>query len=92
MTAEGGRGPLDLLLELELPVVVRFGTTRMPLGEVMQLDAGSVIDFDGASENALEVLVSNRVVARGEAVLVEGAYGVRITEVLSDATGLRAES
>lgn len=85
-------GPLDLLIDLELPVLVRFGRTRMRLGELAQLNAGSVIEFDRASENLVEVMVNDRVVARGEAVIVEGNYGVRITEVLSGSGRLPLES
>jgi flagellar motor switch protein FliN/FliY len=82
---------MDLVLDLELPVTVRFGTTRMRLGELSQLAAGSLIEFDRASENAVEVLVNDRVVARGEAVIVHGNYGIRITQVLADAASLDGE-
>jgi flagellar motor switch protein FliN len=79
---------LDLLMGLELPVVVRFGAARMRLSEVAQLKSGSTIALERASETAVEILVNDRVVARGEAVVVEGNYGVRITEVLSGADRL----
>ena len=76
-------GNLDVLLDFELPVLVRFGKTRLRLRELMELGAGSMIEFEHASENTVEVLVNDRVVARGEAVIVEGNYGVRITEVVT---------
>jgi len=77
------RSALDLLLEVELPVTVRFGRTRMTLSEVMELNRGSAIDFGQNAEEPVEIMVNGRVVARGEAVMVQGNYGVRITQIES---------
>jgi flagellar motor switch protein FliN/FliY len=77
----GNGGALDLLLDMELPLTVRFGSARMPLSEILKLTAGSLIDLDRASENAVELLVNGKAIARGAAVTVRGNYGIRITEV-----------
>ena len=74
---------LDLLLDIELPVTLRFGRTQMTLQEVIDLNTGSVIDFGQAANQAVEVMVNDRVVARGEAVMVQGNYAVRIAEIES---------
>jgi len=74
---------LDVLLDIELPVTVRLGTTQMTFGEVMGLNTGSLVEFGRASEEPVDVLVNGRLVARGEIVMVQGNYGVRITEVSS---------
>ena len=74
---------LDLLLDIELPVTLRFGRTQMTLNEVMDLNRGSVIDFGQSAEEPVEVMVNGRVVARGEAVMVQGNYGVRISQIES---------
>ena len=74
-------GTMDLLMDMELPVMVRFGSTRMPLRDLLKLTAGSVIEFNRSPEDAIEVLVNGRVVARGAAIVVEGNYGVRISEI-----------
>lgn len=74
---------LDLLLDIELPVTLRFGRTQMTLHEVIDLNPGSVIDFGQSVEEPVEVLVNGRVVARGDAVMVQGNYGVRISEIES---------
>jgi len=74
---------LDVLLDIELPVTIRFGSVEMTLGDVMGLDAGSLVEFDRAPEEPVEVLVNGRVVARGEMVMVQGNYGVRIAEISS---------
>jgi flagellar motor switch protein FliN/FliY len=74
---------LDVLLDIELPVTVRVGSAQMTFGDVMGLNAGSLVEFGRATEDPVEVLVNDRVVARGEMVLVQGNYGVRITEISS---------
>jgi flagellar motor switch protein FliN/FliY len=74
---------LDLLLDIELPVTLRFGRRQMTLSEVMDLNRGSVIDFGQSAEEPVEVMVNGRVVARGEAVMVQGNYGVRISQIES---------
>jgi flagellar motor switch protein FliN/FliY len=74
-------GTMDLLMDMELPVMVRFGSTRMVLRDLLKLTAGSIVEFNRSPENAVEVLVNGRIVARGSAIVVEGNYGVRISEI-----------
>jgi flagellar motor switch protein FliN/FliY len=72
---------LDILLDIELPVTLRFGRRQMTLDEVLRLDTGSIVEFERGVEDPVEVLVNDRVVARGEAITVHGHYGVRILEI-----------
>ena len=81
---------LELLMDIELPVTLRFGRTQMSLNDVMDLNTGSVIDFGQGAEEPVEVLVNGRVVARGEAVMVQGNYGVRISQIESKRDRLEA--
>jgi flagellar motor switch protein FliN/FliY len=74
---------LEVLKDIELPVTLRFGTTRMTLQDLTGLNTGSVIEFDGGLHDPVEVLVNGRVIARGEAVIVQDSYGVRISEIAS---------
>jgi flagellar motor switch protein FliN len=74
---------LDVLLDIELPLTVRLGSAQMTFGEVMGLNAGSLVEFGRAAEEPVDVLVNGRLVARGEIVMVQGNYGVRITEISS---------
>jgi flagellar motor switch protein FliN len=74
-------GTMDLLMDMELPVMVRFGSTRMLLRDLLKLTAGSIVEFNRAPENPVEVLVNGRIVARGSAIVVEGNYGVLISEI-----------
>ena len=85
-------GTLELLMDMELPVLVRFGRTRMPLSQLMSMTAGSVIEFGPTPENAVELVVNGRVVARGVAVAVQGNYGVRISEIVAARENLEAVS
>ncbi len=66
-----------------MDVTVRFGLTEMPLREVARFGVGSMIELNRAVDEPVELLVNNFPFARGEVVVVEGYYGVRITEVES---------
>lgn len=74
---------LDLLMDVELPVSVSFGRTRVRMQEILKLITGSIIELDRTIAEPVEVIVNNCVVARGEVVVVDGNYGVRINEVMS---------
>lgn len=74
---------LDVLLDVELPVTIRLGSAQRTFGDVLAWNSGSLVEFDRAPEEPVEVLVNGRVVARGEMVTVQGNYGVRITEISS---------
>ncbi len=74
---------LELLLEVELPATLRFGQKQMRLSEIMQLAAGAVIDLDREVNEPIELLVDGHLIARGEAVIVDGNYGLRVTELVT---------
>lgn len=68
------------LLDIELPVTMRLGKARRLLGELLEVKPGAVIEFDRRLNDPVELVVNGRMVARGEAVMVNGNYGIRITE------------
>ena len=74
---------IDVILDIDLPVVVRFGHTELPLRALTRLGPGSVIDLGRSPDDPVEVMVSDRVIARGEVVVVGGNYGIRILDVVS---------
>ena len=82
-TTEGTTRNLDVILDLDLPLTVRFGQTQLPLGSLVQVGPGSVVNLDRAPTDPVEVLVNGKVIARGEVVSVAGHYGVRITNIVS---------
>jgi flagellar motor switch protein FliN len=81
---------LDVIMDIDLPLVVRFGRTELPLKALTALGPGSVIDLGRSPDEPVEVLISNRVVARGEVVIVSGNYGVRVRDVVSPAERARS--
>jgi flagellar motor switch protein FliN len=72
---------LEAVLDVDLPLIVRFGRATMPLRALAVLGPGSVIDMGRSPDEPVELLVGDRVIARGEVVIVGGNYGVRITEL-----------
>lgn len=72
---------LDLLLDIELPASLRFGGREMPLEEILNLGPGDVVPLDRPIEAPVDLVVGDRIVARGEVVLVDGNYGLRVLEV-----------
>jgi flagellar motor switch protein FliN/FliY len=72
---------MGTLLDIELPVTLHFGRTQMLLENALSLRAGSVVELDRRADEPVDVLVNGRVVARGEAVTVQGSYAIRILEI-----------
>jgi flagellar motor switch protein FliN/FliY len=81
---------LDLLLDVDLPVSISFGKTRLPMKDVLKLTTGSIVELDRNVNDLVEVLVNHHLIARGEVVVVEGNYGVRIQEIASRHERLRS--
>ncbi len=80
---------LDLLLDVELPVSVSFGRAQLPLKDVIKLTTGSIVELNRTLAEPVEVIVNNCVIARGEVVVIEGNFGVRIQQVVSREERLR---
>jgi flagellar motor switch protein FliN len=72
---------LDLLLDVKLAVTLRFGSRRMLLREVLDLNPGSIVGLDRQVNEPADMLLDGRVIARGEIVVIDGNYGFRVTEV-----------
>jgi flagellar motor switch protein FliN len=76
---------IDLLLDVPLELSVELGRTRMSIQELLSLGPGSVIELDKIAGEPLDILVNDRLVARGEAVVVNDKFGIRITDIVSPA-------
>jgi len=74
---------LEAVLDVDLPLVVRFGRAVMPLRTLADLGPGSVVDMGRSPDDLVELLVGERIIARGEVVIVGGNYAVRITDLTS---------
>ncbi len=76
---------LDLLLGVTLRVAVELGRTKMSIEDVLKLGPGSVVELEKLAGEPVDVLVNDRLIARGEVVVIEDRFGVRITDVLPPA-------
>lgn len=76
-----GSPGIELLLDVELEASLRFGSREMPLGEILDLGPGDVVQLDRHVADPVDLIVGDKIVARGEVVLVNGNFGLRVTEV-----------
>ena len=80
---------MDLLLDVDLPVSISFGKAQLPMKDVLKLTTGSIVELDRGVSEQVEVLVNQCLIARGEVVVVDGNYAVRIQEIASRKDRLR---
>ncbi|WII73124.1 flagellar motor switch protein FliN [Bdellovibrio sp. 22V] len=76
---------LSLILDIPLKVSVELGRTKMPVSELLNLTQGSVIELNKLAGEPMEVYVNDKLIARGEAVVVNEKFGVRLTDIISPA-------
>ncbi len=74
---------IEFLYDVELELAVVLGKTRMLIRELLQLGSGSVVELNKLAGESLDIVVNDKVIARGEAVVVNEKFGVRLTEVVS---------
>lgn len=89
--AESAHAKLEAVMDVDLPLVVRFGRTVLPLRSLVTLGPGSVVDMGRSPDDPVELLVGERVIAKGEVVIVGGNYGLRITELTNARPGRDGE-
>jgi len=80
---DSGENNLDLLRDVELEVTLRFGERIMLLRDILELGEGSVVELDRQVEEPVDLLLDGKLIARGEVVVVDGSYGLRIREMLT---------
>jgi flagellar motor switch protein FliN/FliY len=78
-----GRGGLDMLHDVEMEVSAELGRTRMSVRELLSLSPGAIVELDRAAGSPADLLVNGRLIARGEVVVVDENFGIRITEIVS---------
>lgn len=74
---------MDLLMDVSLRVTVELGRTRMTLRQVLELQNGAVVELERLAGDPVDIFVNERLIARGEVVVVDDKFGVRITELIS---------
>ncbi|MBL8037828.1 MAG: flagellar motor switch protein FliN [Nitrospira sp.] len=85
--SESGGSPknIDFILDIPMNVTVYVGSSKMAIRDLLQLAQGSVIELDKLAGEPMDVMVNNKLVARGEVVVVNEKFGVRLTDVVSAA-------
>jgi len=83
--AAPGANNLEFILDIPLQVTVQVGSARMQIRDILQLGQGSVVELDKLAGEPMEVLVNNKLVAKGEVVVVNDKFGIRLTDVVSAA-------
>jgi flagellar motor switch protein FliN/FliY len=86
MSPAGTRG-IELLHGVDMEVTVELGRTRMPVRELLALAPGAVLELDRAAGSPADLLVNGRLIARGEVVVVDEDFGLRVTEILDESAG-----
>ncbi|GAB6144596.1 flagellar motor switch protein FliN [Desulfocicer niacini] len=78
-----GKNDLDLILDIPLELSVELGRTKMLVNNLLQLGQGSIIDLNKPAGETLDICVNGKLVARGEVVVVDEKYGIRVTDIAS---------
>ncbi len=82
---DGAARDIDFLLDIPLEVTVELGRTKILIKDLLQLGQGSVVELEKIAGEPMEILVNNKLVAKGEVVVVNEKFGIRLTDVLSPA-------
>lgn len=80
---QGGHQNLDLLLDIPLEISAELGRAKMIINDLLQLGQGSVIELNKLAGEPLEIMVNQKLIARGEVVVVNEKFGIRLTDVIS---------
>ncbi|KAB1438994.1 flagellar motor switch protein FliN [Pseudodesulfovibrio senegalensis] len=80
---EGGKRDLDFILDIPLDVSAELGRTKLLINELLQLGQGSVVELNKLAGEPLEIYVNGKLVARGEAVVINEKFGIRLTDIIS---------
>ena len=75
-------GNLDFILDIPLELSVQLGKTQMPIRDLLDLDAGSIVKFSNLEGETLDILANKKLIARGKVVIVNEKYGLKITEIV----------
>jgi len=85
-TAPAGSSAISMLMDVNLLFTVELGRTQMPIKHVLELQKGSVVELDRVAGEPVDVYVNEHLMARGEVVVVDDKFGIRITELLAPET------
>jgi flagellar motor switch protein FliN/FliY len=78
---------LNLVLDVPVSLTIELGSCQLPMKDVLQLNVGSVVQLDKPADAPVELSVNGKLIARGEVVVIEDRFGVKITEVIGGGQG-----
>lgn len=81
---------IDLLMDVNLPIAIELGRTRMSIADILALGPGSVVELNKLAGEPVDLLVNQKVVARGEVVVIDENFGVRITQLMTPEERLKS--
>jgi len=90
MQPTGQAQNIDILLDVKLPVAIELGRTEMSIRDILELGAGSVVELTKLAGEPVDLLVNNKIVARGEVVVVDENFGLRVTSLISPEDRLKS--
>jgi flagellar motor switch protein FliN len=90
MSGEQEHRNIDLLMDVDLPVSIELGRTKMPISDILGLGPGSVVELNKLAGEPVDLLVNYKVVAKGEVVVVDENFGLRITQLMTPEERLKA--
>lgn len=80
---------LNMLLDIQLQVTVELGRTKRSIKEILELSQGSIVELDKLAGEPVDILVNSKLIAKGEVVVIEENFGVRITDIISQTERLK---
>jgi flagellar motor switch protein FliN/FliY len=86
----GSPGNIDLIVDIPVRITVELGRTRKTIGEVLALGPGSVVELNKMAGEPVDVLVNGKLIARGEVVVIDESFGIRVTDIVSRAERIRS--
>jgi len=84
LSIPGDQGNFKLIMGVPLEVTVEIGKTRMPVKDILDIRQGSLIELDKQASDPVDIIVNGKMIARGDVVIIDDDFGVRITEIISD--------
>jgi flagellar motor switch protein FliN/FliY len=89
--AAGQAGSIDLLMDVDLEVKIELGRTQMTIEDILKLRKGAVVELDKLAGDPIDILINDKLVARGEILVVNDNFCVRVTQIVDPEAGLKAE-
>jgi len=89
-SAHGNNYDMDLILDIPLDVSVEFGRTKMIVNDLLQLGQGSIVELDKPVGDSLRIFINNKLIAKGEVVVMDEKFGIRVTDIISPAERIKS--